>query len=98
MDPAVGLGCRQFAEVCESLPVTPEQPYPWRRIEPTARASDVQGMCSGDWTAGVLVDRLEIPADIKPGEYVLGWRWDCEETAQIWQSCADITIKAASVL
>jgi hypothetical protein len=37
-------------------------------------------------------DTLTVPADIKPGDYVLGWRWDAEMTSQIWQSCSDITI------
>ena len=31
-------------------------------------------------------------ADIEPGEYVLSWRWDCEQTPQVWNSCADVTI------
>merc|ERR1711862_321068 len=26
------------------------------------------------------------------GTYVLSWRWDCEETDQVWNSCADIVI------
>jgi hypothetical protein len=30
--------------------------------------------------------------DITPGEYVLGWRWDCEESTQVWSGCADVTI------
>lgn len=37
-----------------------------------------------------FVDHVEVP--IEPGEYVLSWRWDCEETAQVWNSCADIVI------
>jgi hypothetical protein len=41
-----------------------------------------------------IVDRLEIPQGLAPGKYVLGWRWDCEESNQIWQSCSDITITA----
>eukprot|EP00729_Bicosta_minor_P019178 gene19178-3946_t len=28
------------------------------------------------------------------GKYLLSWRWDAEETAQVWQNCADITITA----
>lgn len=49
--------------------------------------------CSGVWPTTLYVeDTVIIPADIEPGEYVLGWRWDCEETTQIWQSCSDITI------
>jgi hypothetical protein len=39
-----------------------------------------------------IEDTVQIPEHIAPGEYVLGWRWDCEETTQIWQSCSDITI------
>lgn len=54
-----------------------------------------QGTCSGDWTGGQIVDLVYIPEDLTPGEYVLGWRWDCEETTQIWQSCADVTICGA---
>lgn len=52
----------------------------------------VQGACSGDWTGGQVVDTLLIPNTLPAGEWVLGWRWDCEETTQIWQSCADVTI------
>ena len=26
------------------------------------------------------------------GEYVLGYRMDCESSAQVWSSCADVTI------
>merc|ERR1712061_256241 len=50
------------------------------------------GQCSSDWVVGVISDHVWIPQDLPAGEYVLGWRWDCEETAQIWQNCADVTI------
>ena len=39
-------------------------------------------------------DQLRVPEHLLPGEYVLGFRWDCESSAQVWQSCADITISA----
>jgi len=39
-----------------------------------------------------IEDRVVVPADLPPGDYVLGWRWDCEMTSQVWSSCADITI------
>ena len=39
-----------------------------------------------------IVDALVIPTDLTPGEYVLGFRYDCEATAQVWSSCADIEI------
>jgi len=43
-----------------------------------------------------IIDRVQIPADITPGEYVLSFRWDCEQTPQIWQNCADVTITPPS--
>jgi len=50
--------------------------------------------CSGTWPTTLYIeDTVVIPQNIEPGEYVLGWRWDCEETTQIWQSCSDITIE-----
>lgn len=42
-----------------------------------------EGACSGDWTLGMISDEVVIPKDIAPGKYVLSWRWDCEETAQV---------------
>ena len=39
-----------------------------------------------------VVDQLAIPATTPPGRYVLQWRWDCEESDQVWASCSDITI------
>ena len=37
-------------------------------------------------------DVVNVPADLPPGAYVLGWRYDCEATAQVWSNCADITL------
>lgn len=39
-----------------------------------------------------ISDKVIIPADLEEGEYMLGWRWDCEESTQIWQNCADIIL------
>jgi len=54
--------------------------------------------CSGDAVGHVslleIVDMIQIPANLKPGNYVLGWRWDCEESTQIWASCSDVKIVA----
>jgi hypothetical protein len=54
--------------------------------------------CSGFSNGGPLlpnleiVDAVKIPAHLQPGKYVLQWRWDCEESDQIWSSCSDVTI------
>jgi len=38
-----------------------------------------------------IQDLLRVP-QVPAGEYVLGFRWDCETSSQVWTSCADITI------
>lgn len=56
--------------------------------------------CSGHSNLGPLlpnieiVDKIMIPSSLKPGRYVLQWRWDCEETSQIWNSCSDVEVIA----
>jgi hypothetical protein len=39
-----------------------------------------------------IVDEVMVPKELVPGDYVLGWRWDCEQTPQIWASCADVKV------
>jgi len=61
-------------------------------LNPTQGLS--QGLCSGEWLTNVTTyDYLKVPEHLESGEYVLGFRWDCETSAQVWQSCADITIE-----
>ena len=43
----------------------------------------------------LIGDELRVPV-VRPGKYVLGIRWDCEKSAQVWTNCADIEIVAAS--
>ena len=80
-----GPGCTQFTPPCAA----DRGPEPW--------SSDLsyQGQCSGDWTAGLIADTILVPAHLPAGDYVLGWRYDCEETAQVWQNCADLKVVAA---
>jgi len=54
---------------------------------------------SGAYAAGQglpfsVVDEVEVPASLVVGDYLLSWRWDCEQTQQIWQNCADVKIVA----
>merc|ERR1712187_48732 len=37
-----------------------------------------------------IVDQVRVPET--PGEYVLSWRYDSEQTPQIWQNCADVHV------
>jgi len=39
-----------------------------------------------------IVDKLQIPSNLESGEYVLSFRWDCEQTSQVWNTCSNIFI------
>merc|ERR1712232_711089 len=39
-----------------------------------------------------IIDTVKVPEDLDAGEYLLSFRWDCEQTPQVWAQCADITI------
>ena len=39
-----------------------------------------------------VVDLVEVPAALPAGNYVLSFRIDCEQTPQVWNTCADIHI------
>lgn len=39
-----------------------------------------------------IVDKVAVPSQLEAGEYLLSWRWDCEQTQQIWQNCADVKL------
>lgn len=63
-----GPGCEQFPAPCAG-DIGREE---WSLRPPG------QGHCSGDWTQGLIMDKVIIPPNLKKGHYVLGWRWDCE--------------------
>jgi len=46
-----------------------------------------------DTHAFTVEDTVLVPDDVPAGEYVLGWRWDCDHSSQVWNSCADIQIR-----
>ena len=39
-----------------------------------------------------IIDCVLIPESLELGEYLLSWRWDAEQSAQVWQNCADVLI------
>ena len=40
-----------------------------------------------------IKDLLEVPEDLMTGDYVLSFRWDCEKSPQVWNSCANIRVE-----
>jgi hypothetical protein len=86
---STGHVCRQFDPPCGAADEG------WTTTPGSSNPTDVMGACSGNWIGGAIVDQVTIPNGLAPGAYVLGFRWDCEETSQVWASCADVTLVAA---
>ncbi|KAK3257674.1 hypothetical protein CYMTET_33251 [Cymbomonas tetramitiformis] len=63
----------------------------------------LEGFCevaSTNWRSDcnfTIVDKLKVPSSMAEGDYALSFRWDCEQTTQIWTTCANIRIKAAEL-
>jgi len=79
-------------EDCTTCDNTPDPCFP-----PPCDEGDQPGLCSGNQptkhgTAVSVVDMIKVPSYLPEGKYVLGWRYDCEATAQVWSNCADITL------
>mmetsp|Transcript_2647 Transcript_2647/g.2632 ORF Transcript_2647/g.2632 Transcript_2647/m.2632 type:complete len:262 (-) Transcript_2647:254-1039(-) len=45
---------------------------------------------NGDGT--ILRDRVKLPSGFTSNHTLLGFRWDCEDTGQLWLHCSDIKI------
>ena len=39
-----------------------------------------------------IVDKLTVPKSLPAGDYWLGYRYDAEQTPQVWAQCADVTL------
>ena len=95
-DPKTGKPLTQFPEPRNLTAPYGSGYYLWHlyvRGSPCGAPCDAPG---GEvWGADFsLVDRVMVPTDIAPGEYSVGWRWDAEGTHQVWQNCADVSIKS----
>jgi len=44
-----------------------------------------------------IVDKVKVPV-LPLGDYSLSFRWDCEQTAQIWSQCANIKITSSHMV
>jgi len=50
------------------------------------------GQKANEYVDWAFKDIVRVPKNITPGKYILSWRWDCENTPQVWSSCANINI------
>ena len=39
-----------------------------------------------------IKDLVQVPQSLEPGRYVLSFRWDTQNTPQVWNTCANIEI------
>jgi hypothetical protein len=75
------------------------EPYPWRpeNLRKTQFPPPLPGLYGwgtdytdqkthkpGHYMPFFIIDRVQVPANLTAGNYVLGWRWDAEQGAQIW--------------
>lgn len=67
---------------CDNCYEKPAYPPYMHQGKPVSGVGPVVGM----------LDSVKIPADLPAGKYVLGFRYDCEATAQVWSNCADIEL------
>eukprot|EP00912_Choanoflagellata_sp_UC4_P000495 UC4_evm1s308 len=87
-----GVGCDNLP--CEACPQTPGSdcsrcdqvskvmPDRYKRPGVPHFPPPCEG-CEGiDWNGFSVRDVIKIPATLKPGKYILGFRYDCEATAQ----------------
>jgi len=81
-----GDQCREFPPPCKEIPNCEQTNFKY--------GQDATCLCSGAWGPYnmEIVDDVIIPSGLVAGEYVLGFRWDAEESHQVWQSCSDVTI------
>ena len=57
-------------------------------------AEGISGFGKAVWPWSI-VDYVRLPDNLETGDYLLSWRWDCEESTQVWENCADVRITAA---
>jgi len=98
-----GLGCDAGCEVPQF-----ESPIPglWGN-GPTNGCAGCDLACGNNMTCNIktcgkvmdfaIVDKVEVP-QLPVGEWVVSFRWDCEQTPQIWSQCANIKITNAAVV
>ena len=59
----------------------------WAKIDLSSPPTDQNGKAL--WA---FKDYVRVPASLEPGRYVLSFRWDAQNTPQVWNSCANINI------
>jgi hypothetical protein len=102
---AEGTMSEAYARDADAKATTPNCPTGTQFPPPAEGIYGVGGyQCTGGSTGKVpapgacaynfewsIVDEVAVPDTA--GRYVLQWRWDAEQTAQVWNTCADVEIE-----
>jgi len=64
--------------------------HPPHEALPECAAKNGEGCCH-TLAYMAIVDQVKVP-EVPVGDYVLRWRWDAEQSPQIWSGCADVSI------
>jgi len=96
--PLAGGALHTFDSACTGPTFKPAAPGAWG-FGPGACGSSLPGtectpneFLDQNFDFGI-VDKVKVP-DVPPGDYVISFRWDSEQTPQVWNSCADVKIVA----
>jgi len=91
-----GMSTGSGGDTCEKIGT--QFPSPARSLE---TGNMLEGFCESSatgWRADcnyAIVDKVRVPKALSVGEYVLSFRWDCEQTGQVWTTCASIRITSS---
>jgi len=83
------------AQSCSGLNITACPPGMTQFPEPANGISGYTGTYPPVGDTGLpysIVDKMKVPEKLPAGAYLLSWRWDAEQSHQIWQNCADVLI------
>jgi len=83
--------------------IRPYQNYDYSKWEevPAIRTTEGTYPSGSEWTKITvgkdlsnwgIKDLVQVPADLESGVYILSFRWDCQKTPQIWNTCANIEV------
>ena len=84
-----GLGGGYFNKDPTTCPQGYQFPPPIEGLFGQGYNIDSNPNATFQWT---LMDELQVPEDLDSGDYVLSFRWDCEQTPQVWSTCSTIKI------
>jgi len=74
---------------CEKPQFTPPVPGLWGFGNAESQNSPLLASVLNNYS---FVDKVKVPEGLS-GEYVLSWRWDSEQTAQVWTTCSIVVLE-----